>query len=493
MLFNSIAFALFLPLVFMLYWFVFNRSIKQQNLLILVASYFFYGCWDWRFLGLIFISSLSDFILGQRIASANRQPRKKALLVTSLIINLGILGFFKYYNFFTDSFIALFAMGGIELEPSTLVILLPVGISFYTFQTISYTIDIYRGKLQPTKNVIAFFAFVSFFPQLVAGPIERAIDLLPQFMRKRKFNRKQAVSGCRQMLWGLFKKVVIADTLATYVEVIYSNPESHYGLLVLAATVLFTFQVYCDFSGYSDIAIGTAKLFNFQLTMNFRTPLFSKSMKEFWGRWHITLSTWFRDYLYIPMGGNKVSKGRWYFNLFFTFLISGLWHGASWAFAIWGALNGMYLIVEAQTASFFKAFNRMTGLAQLPQLLKLMRMGITFSLFAFSLMIFRAESGEDAWTLITHLPQGWTSQLASVTQAKTSLASLFPDAASTNLLIASFIIFLTGDIIIRNKGIDQSLAILPRKGRIAIYYFVIGWFLMCGAFNEPQEFVYFQF
>jgi alginate O-acetyltransferase complex protein AlgI len=493
MLFNSIAFAAFLPLVFLLYWFVFHHTIKRQNVLILVASYVFYGSWDWRFLTLIFISSLSDFLLGQRIAGAATKKKKKALLTISLLINLGILGFFKYYHFFVDSFIALFTFFGITLEPATLVVLLPVGISFYTFQTISYTIDIYRGKLKPTTDAIAFFAFVSFFPQLVAGPIERAIDLLPQFMRKRKFDLKEAASGCRQMLWGLFKKIVIADALAKYVEIVYSTPGEFYGVSVLTATVLFTFQVYCDFSGYSDIAIGTAKLFNFQLTTNFRTPLFSKSMKEFWGRWHITLSTWFRDYLYIPMGGNKVSKSRWFFNLFFTFLISGLWHGASWAFAIWGALNGLYLILEVQTAPFFMAFNRFTRLVEVPRLLNVFRTLITFSLFAFSLMIFRAESGEDAWTLITHLPQQLTLHFSSLTAFIAPLDRIFLSRPESIQLLLSFIVFITVDLLIRNKGIDVMIYKLPRPARFVVYYFIVTWLLICGAFNEPQEFVYFQF
>ena len=493
MLFNSITFFVFLPIVFLFYWFLVKKNLRNQNLFVLIASYIFYGLWDWRFLTLIFISSLSDYIIGLKIGNEIDAKKKKTLLIISVVINLGILGFFKYYNFFVDSFVELFDLFGLALNKGTLVVLLPVGISFYTFQTLSYTIDIYRGKLKPTNQPIAFFAFVSFFPQLVAGPIERAIDLLPQFLKKREFNYEFAMSGLRKALWGLFKKVVIADNLSKYVAIIYSSPEDFYGLSVIIATILFTFQVYCDFSGYSDIAIGVARLFGFKLMTNFRTPLFSKSMKEFWNRWHISLSSWFRDYLYIPLGGNRGGKERWAFNIFITFLISGLWHGASWAFAIWGALNGFYLVYAMYTENIRKKVNTLLGLTLLPKLFKFIQMMLTFSLFAFSLMIFRAESGHDAITLITHLPQKIGVQFSSLSNFMVPFQELFTSKLEFIYLVCSFLIFITVDILIRNKGIDAVLYKIPKYARISIYYFLIIWLFIFGAFGEPQEFVYFQF
>jgi len=493
MLFNSISFLVYLPVVFIIYWCLAHKKIKYQNLFILVASYIFYGWWDWRFLSLIFLSSLSDYLIGLQIYTAPNFKKKKLLLIISIVINLGFLGFFKYYNFFVDSFIVLFKAMGITLQKGTLVVLLPVGISFYTFQTLSYTIDIYRGKLKPAKDIVAFFAFVSFFPQLVAGPIERAIDLLPQFLKKREFNYQFAISGIRMALWGLFKKVVIADNLAKYVAVIYSSPEDYYGISILIATILFTFQVYCDFSGYSDMAIGIARLFGFKLTENFRTPLFSKSMKEFWGRWHISLSTWFRDYLYIPLGGNRGNREKWAFNIFITFLVSGLWHGASWAFAIWGSLNGFYLIFARYSESSRAKLNSMFGANNFPKAFKLFQMSLTFSLFAFSLMIFRAESGYDALTLIKNLPQNITVQLYSFSNFTLVFEEIFNSKLELIYLSFSFLIFLVVDIAIRNKGIDGVIYKFPRLIRFVIYFFLILWFLMFGAFGEPQEFVYFQF
>lgn len=493
MLFNSISFLIFLPIVFSLYWFFVNKNLRNQNLLILVASYIFYGLWDWRFLSLIIFSSFVDYYIGIKIEEASRKKRKKLLMLLSVSINLGLLGFFKYYNFFIDSFVDLFELFGISLSRGTLVILLPVGISFYTFQTLSYSIDIYREKLKPTKDIVAFFSFVAFFPQLVAGPIERAVDLLPQFLKNRKFDYELAISGLRLALWGLFKKVVIADNLAKYVDVIYAAPDDFYGLSIIIGTVFFTFQLYCDFSGYSDIAIGVAKLFGFKLVTNFRTPFFSTTMKEFWTRWHISLSTWFKDYVYIPLGGNKVSEGKWAFNIFLTFLISGLWHGASWAFAVWGALNGFYLIVGMFTENIRNKINRMFGLIKFPRMLKASQMIVVFSLYAFSLMIFRAKNGYDAITLMKHLPQKLNVQFSSLSNFTLPFENLFSSKLEFIFLLLSFIIFFTIDIITRNKGIDGVIDKLPKYARISIYYFMIVWLLFFGALGEPQEFVYFQF
>lgn len=344
MLFNSFDFAVFLPIVFFLYWFVTNKNLKLQNLLIVFASYLFYGWWDYRFLSLIVFSSLVDFFIGKALGRTEGQYKRKVLLWCSISVNLGFLVFFKYYNFFLDNFKSAFSFFGHEFDGYTLNIILPVGISFYTFQTLSYTIDVYRKQLEPTKNIIAFLAFVSFFPQLVAGPIERASNLLPQFYTNRKFSYKNAVNGTRQILWGLFKKVVIADQCAEYVNLIFDNSAEYGGITLVLGAFLFAFQIYGDFSGYSDIAIGTSKLFGFDLMQNFAYPYFSRDIAEFWRRWHISLSTWFRDYLYIPLGGSRGGLWMKIRNTFIIFLVSGFWHGANWTFIVWGGLNALYFL-----------------------------------------------------------------------------------------------------------------------------------------------------
>jgi D-alanyl-lipoteichoic acid acyltransferase DltB (MBOAT superfamily) len=344
MLFNSIDFAIFLPIVFMLYWFVANKYLKLQNLLIVAASYLFYGWWDWRFLSLIIFSTVVDYSVGLGLAKAEDKTKRKALLWTSIIVNLGFLGFFKYYNFFLDNFITAFSFFGTEIKSSSLNIILPVGISFYTFQTLSYSIDVYKRKLEPTRDFIAFSAFVSFFPQLVAGPIERATHLLPQFYAKRTFQYSKAVDGMRQILWGLFKKIVIADNCSKYANLIFNNSADYTGSTLVLGVLFFTFQIYGDFSGYSDIAIGTARLFGFNLMRNFAFPYFSRDIAEFWRRWHISLSTWFRDYLYIPLGGSRGGTWMKVRNTFIIFIVSGFWHGANWTFIVWGALNAIYFL-----------------------------------------------------------------------------------------------------------------------------------------------------
>jgi len=310
MLFNSIDFLLFLPTIFIIYWFISSFNLRIQNTLLLVASYIFYGWWDYRFLSLIFFSSIIDYCVGKRLYATEDSYKRKLLLIVSLSTNLGILGFFKYFGFFIESTVELLNSFGIQSNITSLEIILPVGISFYTFQTLSYSIDIYRKKIKPTDDAIAFFAFVSFFPQLVAGPIERAKNLLPQFTHKREFNLNLAKDGIRQMLWGFFKKVLIADNIAPQVEYIFSNYNAVSGIELVLGTFLFAIQIYCDFSGYSDIAIGVARLFGFRLMQNFAFPYFSRDIAEFWRRWHISLSTWFRDYVYIPLGGSRVGKSR---------------------------------------------------------------------------------------------------------------------------------------------------------------------------------------
>ncbi|MBU2947906.1 MBOAT family O-acyltransferase [Zobellia uliginosa] len=344
MLFNSIDFAIFLPIVFILYWYVIHNHLKLQNLLIVLASYVFYGWWDWRFLTLIVFSTIIDYTIGKKLKITTATSRRKLLLWTSVFVNLGFLGFFKYYNFFLDNFVSAFSFFGNEIPINSLNIILPVGISFYTFQTMSYTIDVYKGKLKATEDFVAFSAFVSFFPQLVAGPIERATNLLPQFYTKRNLSKKTVYDGLGQILWGLFKKIVIADNCAIFVNEIFADYNSYPGSTLLLGSILFAFQIYGDFSGYSDIAIGTAKLFGFNLMQNFAFPYFSRDIAEFWRRWHISLSTWFRDYLYIPLGGSRGSLDKKIRNTFIIFVVSGFWHGANWTFIIWGALNAIYYL-----------------------------------------------------------------------------------------------------------------------------------------------------
>ena len=343
MLFNSIEFAIFLPIVFVLYWFVFNRNLKAQNAFVVAASYLFYGWWDWRFLLLIAFTSTCSWWSGLLI-DRFRDSGNKAKWISggNITLNLLILCLFKYYDFFAESFGRLF-LGGAS-DNLLLHLILPVGISFYTFQALSYSIDVYRKKIEPTKDIIQFFAFVSFFPQLVAGPIERATNLLPQFGRTRTFDYHTATDGMRQILWGLFKKIVIADNCAIYVNEVYANFEDYSGSTLLVAAVLFAFQIYGDFSGYSDIAIGTAKLFGIKLMRNFNVPYFSRDIAEFWRRWHISLTTWFRDYVYIPLGGSRCSKAKIIRNTFVIFLLSGMWHGANWTFIVWGAYHALLFL-----------------------------------------------------------------------------------------------------------------------------------------------------
>lgn len=357
MLFNSIEYLIFLPIVFVLYWFVVNKNLKFQNILLLIASYVFYGWWDYRFLSLIVFSSFLDYFVGIKLFEAIDEKKRKLWLYVSLFSNLGLLGLFKYYNFFADSFAVAMQGIGWQVDDLTLNIILPVGISFYTFQTLSYSIDIYRRTLEPTKNIVSFFTYVSFFPQLVAGPIERASNLLPQIEAKRKFSRESFNEGILQIGIGLFRKVVIADNLAVYVDAVYANSELHNSSTLLLATVFYSFQIYYDFAGYSDIAIGTAKLFGFNFAPNFNFPYFSKSITEFWRRWHMSLSFWLRDYLYISLGGNRKGIKITYRNLLLTMLLGGLWHGSSWNFVIWGAIHGLFLSVEKYSFSLLKIKN----------------------------------------------------------------------------------------------------------------------------------------
>jgi D-alanyl-lipoteichoic acid acyltransferase DltB (MBOAT superfamily) len=476
MLFNSIAFLIFLPIVFALYWFVFKRSLKWQNIFVIAASYFFYGWWDWRFLFLLLFSSVMDFSFGLAIGKTENAKRRKWLLLASLIINLGILGFFKYFNFFVDSFIDAFAFTGLQLHSSTLKVILPVGISFYTFQSLSYTIDIYRRNIQPTKSLINYLAFVSFFPQLVAGPIERAKHLLPQFERPRVFSGEEAADGLKLILWGFFKKVAVADTCAVWANSIFNDYQTLSGPTLFLGAIFFTFQIYGDFSGYSDIARGLSKIFGFDLMKNFNLPYFSRSIKEFWSRWHISLSTWFKDYVYIPLGGSRCSKPRQIFNTLVTFTVSGLWHGANWTFVVWGFLNGLFmtpgiLLGEKVPGKIAAAGKLLAG----PK--EAMRIAATFLLTVLAWIFFRSQSLGDAFAFIERMLQG----------GAVNKTFLRPDAL---LLIAILLI-----IEWKQREKDHPLKIDHENVyfRWAGYLFVLLLVLYFGNFRDPQSFIYFQF
>ncbi len=405
MTFTTLTFLLFLPIIFAIHWMLPAR--RMQNLLLLSASYVFYGWWDWRFCGLMLASCLVDYTIGIQLMRTEVPRRRKLLLSLSLATNLGLLGVFKYFNFFTESFLSLSSQFGWEAGFTTLNIVLPIGISFYTFQTLGYTIDVYRRQIDASRNLIDYLAFVSFFPQLVAGPIERADQMLPQFASKRNFDYGLAVEGCRQILWGFAKKLVIADRLAVVVDPYYAQPEAYTGPELMMATLFFAFQIYCDFSAYSDIAIGTAKLFGIRLMRNFAYPYFSQSVGEFWRRWHISLSTWFRDYVFIPLGGSRCSPLRRSMNLLLTFLVSGLWHGAAWRYVIWGGINGFATAtpnpLRGQTDRHENATAVPGGDALIPNLRTAARITCTFTIICAAWIFFRAETIGDAITILQNI------------------------------------------------------------------------------------------
>lgn len=488
MLFNSFEYLLFLPIVFAVYWAIgyarINGSLKLrlQNAFVVLASYVFYGWWDWRFLILIAFTSLCSYASGLLIQKSqitnDRSPIANLWLVTNIVINLGILAVFKYYDFFVMEFITMFFPE--SLQPSlvnslSLKIILPVGISFYTFQALSYSIDVYRGNIKPTKDIIAFFAFISFFPQLVAGPIERATNLLPQFLQKRTFSYEQGVDGMRQILWGLFKKIVIADNCAMYVDQVWARYDTQSGSTLLLAAILFTFKIYGDFSGYSEIAIGTAKLFGIKLMRNFNNPYFSRDVAEFWRRWHISLTTWFRDYVYIPLGGNRRGFLRTIFNTFVVFLICGFWHGANWTYLVWGLYN-VLLFLPLILLDKSKRYKDVPLVwKQLPQML------LTFVLVTIGWIIFRAPSLPDAWDVCCNI---CSSTLWSAPYVLPMQEMLF--------LAIGIIIMIGVEWLQRNEAHGLVLnRMTSRALRYAIYIVLITMILWNG---EPGDaFIYFQF
>lgn len=480
MLFNSITYFFFFILVFALYWSVLRKNFRWQNLFLLGASYCFYGWWDVRFLILIFISSSVDFFLGRAIFNQPVKKKKLHLLWLCMLINLGMLGFFKYYNFFVDSFASLIANFGLQPSLKTLHIILPIGISFYTFQSLSYSIDIYRGKIQPTNNFISFMAFVSFFPQLVAGPIQRASDLLPQFLKARTFKRDQLISGFRYILYGLFKKMVIADRLAYFVDHIYNSPEKFDGTILLVATFMFGFQIYCDFSGYSDIAIGSARLLGFDLTQNFKTPYLSNSFRDFWRRWHISLSTWFRDYVYIPLGGNRVSQCRWISNILLTFTLSGLWHGASLTFIIWGFLHGFFLVSE----------HYISKIVTLSKNLSWIGFVITFVMINLTWVFFRAHTFEQSMFILSSFKN---LNLDFVSKGISFFAKNNEFREFSISILASSPLFFILEILINQSDFNN---LIVKRGiilRWGIYLILAINILAFGVLTAAPQFIYFQF
>jgi len=477
MLFNSIEFAIFLPITFVLYWFVTNNNYKFQNVLLVAASYFFYGWWDWRFLSLIFFSSSVDYLIGRGLSKEKSPEKRKLLLFASILVNLSFLGVFKYFNFFAESFADAFTLMGYSIEASRLNIVLPVGISFYTFQTLSYSIDVYRKKLKPTKDVVSFFAFVSFFPQLVAGPIERATNLLPQFYKQRKFNYSEAVDGLRQILWGLFKKIVIADNCAYYANDIFLNHADYSGSTLVLGAIFFAFQIYGDFSGYSDIAIGTARLFGFKLMQNFAFPYFSRDIAEFWRRWHISLSTWFRDYVYIPLGGSRGGTWMKVRNTFIIFLVSGFWHGANWTFIAWGAINAFCFLPLLLLKQNRKNTNDVAQGKLLPNLREIIQIGVTFFITVLAWIFFRADNLSHAYNYISEI---FTTSLFTM-----------PILPTKTLLFLGIFILIEWLQRENQHALQLDNIKIPTVIKWSFYYLIIFVIIVFGG--AQQEFIYFQF
>ena len=490
MLFNSLEFLVFLPIVFLLYWFVFQKR-EWQNLLVVTASYVFYGWWDWRFLILIAFTSLCSFYSGLLIEyyggkwnAESGKRRQRMVCAANLVLNFLILGVFKYYNFFAESLAQLFwQLFHYELGWVTLNVVLPVGISFYTFQALSYTIDVYRKDVAVTRNVVEFFAFISFFPQLVAGPIERAKNLLPQFQKDRHFDYVKAVDGCRQMLWGFFKKVVIADSCAAELNPLWDNYADYSGVSLWGLALLFTFQIYCDFSGYSDIAIGCARLFGIRLQSNFNYPYLSKSIPEFWRRWHISLMTWFRDYIYFPLGGSRCSLWKVIRNTFIVFGVSGLWHGANWTFVCWGLYHGCLIVLYKLLHINTKDKDILAAGRWLPNIKDVCRVVVTFLLAVIGWVIFRAENISQAWDFVSRMI------LTAFDDFHPRLGSL-----STAILVVLLMVveYLQRDKVhalqFSTKGLFQygtARWMVYLAMTAAIFYYAFN--------NVGQEFIYFQF
>ncbi len=485
MLFNSLAFLAFLPIVFLLYWFVCSRTLRSQNMLVLLASYFFYGWWSWKFLSLLAASTLLDFIYGFQVASPNRK-RARFFLWLSVVNNLGILAVFKYYNFFATQLHDLLGHFGLHTNLVLLNVALPIGISFYTFHGMSYVFDIYRGKQKPVSNFIDYAVFVSFFPLLVAGPIERANHLLPQVRQRRVFNYNQSIEGCRLILWGMVKKVVIADSLAVIVNHTFDHYSSLTGISLLLGAIAFSFQIYGDFSGYSDIALGTAKLFGFELLSNFKFPYFSRDIAEFWRRWHISLSSWFRDYLYIPLGGSKQGKAKAVRNTFIIFLVSGFWHGASWNFIVWGGIHACLFLPLLLRGKNRKHVGEVVAEhRRLPNFREVRQMLTTFAFVTLAWVFFRAHGLSQAVDYLRDMVVSIVrhpGQIMFVPEELTAFFYIVP-------MVAIDWAFRRDERRL-NLGIRLSL---PQPVRFALYnclILLVAWYMIKGT---SQQFIYFQF
>ena len=488
MLFNSINFAIFLPIVFFFFWFTTRGDRRLQNILLLVASYFFYACWDWRFLSLLIFSTLLDYFTGIKIYEAKNKYNKKLWLWLSLIVNVGFLGVFKYYNFFSASFAHGLSLLGCSVNPFSLQLILPVGISFYTFHGLSYVLDLFKNRIKPERNFIDYSLFVSFFPLLIAGPIERATHLLPQITKKREFNYSNAVDGLRQILWGLFKKIVIADNCAEYANSIFNNSTNYSGSTLVLGALFFTLQIYCDFSGYSDIALGVARLFGIELIRNFAFPYFSRDIAEFWRRWHISLTTWFRDYLYIPLGGSRGSIWMKIRNTFIIFLISGFWHGANWTFIIWGFLNALYIIPSIIFKTNRNNIDIVAKGRYLPTIKEFISIVITFSLTVFAWIFFRANNVRHAFRYIYNMFIGLNHKLGYI-----QTISLLKNKIGYNIPIL-IILFIIIEWIGR-EGQYALMNITTKVNSVMRWSFYIILLLLIfyqGNYNE-NVFIYFQF
>jgi len=487
MLFNSIEFLIFFFTVFVLYWFIINKSLKLQNILLLFASYFFYANWNWKFLFLLAFSTFLDYYTGLKIENSGSKRGKRTWLWISVAINLGFLGFFKYFNFFIESFAELLQSIGFQPHMSTLSIILPVGISFYTFHGLSYIFDIYNGKIKPTRNFVNYSLFVSFFPLLVAGPIERATHLLPQVEKPRKFNYNQAVDGLKQILWGLFKKIVIADGCAEYVNLIFDNPSAYSGPILIIGAVFFAFQIYGDFSGYTDIALGISRLLGFELLRNFSYPYFSRDIAEFWRRWHISLSSWFRDYLYIPLGGSRTGIWKKIRNTFIIFIVSGFWHGANWTFIAWGFLNALYIM---PLIIFSKNRDHLAIVAEnrsLPSFREFISMAVTFMLTTFAWIFFRAESISAACSYIRSIWKG----IPDIHGYAAAAGFLYWNVGFTLPFLICFFFFIEW-MGRRDKYALESIGnTWPRWSRWTFYYLLIASCII--YIDKGQNFIYFQF
>lgn len=499
MLFNSLHFVLFLPIVIFLY---FILKPKYRWILLLLASYYFYMSWKAEYALLILFSTIVDYFSALQMGKYDSKSKKKPFLLLSILVNLGMLAGFKYLNFISDSVRSFISLFQLQLDGPSLDILLPVGISFYTFQTLSYSIEVYRGNQKPEKHFGIFAVYVSFFPQLVAGPIERSVNLIPQFHKTNKFNQRNTVLGLRQMLIGYFKKIVIADNLGVIVDQIYNSPQDQNGFTLTIATIFFAFQIFADFSGYSDIAIGSARIMGYDLMQNFRQPYLSKSISEFWQRWHISLSTWFRDYVYIPLGGNRVAKWKWFYNLFLTFTVSGLWHGANWTFVFWGALNGIYLIFEIVIAKPLTHFVNSTRLSAFEPLLNEFRRAYVFILICFSWIFFRADSIDIAFQIIRNIYSELPLYLGKmIHQLFYSLDTSFlvetinqlgVSIRQFNIALVSLTLMFVYHRIEDKYDINTILDEKPRWFKWSFYYFILIYIFLFGNFQSNQ-FIYFQF